>query len=346
MQVTNATTFRQIHAEFNAGGEFANAPAGKNLRLNTASGLHVHRDDKGSGIHFMKRAEKHEGAVRALKTAINNELGPGAGDTVFKNLGIKGAVSVGDMTAIKGEVDRLATLRPVLPAQGFELAPVRGDPSLVAGSFEHTMGTADVGAFRQKLDHNLNLYDRAAHPLADVTDQFVKDFSRMNIRLVEGRQSVDVPNGAGEGAEARQALADFTGNDATATRALSNFLTQTAFNTMHGELGELMRSADNRTVNVGIASPGADGPKNQTVTASMDGPNHVLIDYKLDTGVSGLAGNGKMLDLSAQGESRLTATMQVRVATADLAAGRLDYQITSPPSFALHAKFDPVRDMM
>jgi hypothetical protein len=87
---------------------------------------------------------------------------------------------------------------------------------------------------------------------------------------------------------------------------------------MHGELGELMRSADNRTVNVGIASPGADGPKNQTVTASMDGPNHVLIDYTLDTGVSGLAGNGKHARPLGAGRSRLTATMQVRVATADL----------------------------
>jgi hypothetical protein len=145
MRVTNATTFTQIRAEFDAGGQFDNVPAGKNLRLNTASGLHVHRDDKSSGIHFMKRAEKHEKAVQQLTTAIDNELGPGTGATVLKNLGIKKEVSVGDMASIKAEVDRLAALGPVLPSEGFKLSPVRGDPSLVAGDFEHMLDRHHTG---------------------------------------------------------------------------------------------------------------------------------------------------------------------------------------------------------
>ena len=345
MQVTNATTFQQIRTQFDAGGEFANAPAGKNLRLNTASGLHVHRDDKSSGIHFMKRAEKHADAVDTIKRSIDNELGPGAGATVFKNLNIKGKVSVGDMVGLKAEVDRLARLAPVLPARGFELSPVRGDPTLVAGSFAHKLGGGAVGEFREKLDHNLKTYDKLADGATDVTAQFVKDYSRMNIRLVDGDRRVGVPQGLGEAVEARQAVADFAGGDPKATRALSNYLNQTAFNTMHGELGELLRTSAGNTLQVGVSNPPSDGPKNQTAAASMDGPDHVLIDYKLDAPVSGFASGINLLDLRAHGESKLTATMQNRVAVADLAAGRLDYQITSPPAFDLHAKFNPARDM-
>ena len=45
MKIDGATTFTQIHQQFQAGGEFAGKAAEKHLRL-SGDTLHLHREDK------------------------------------------------------------------------------------------------------------------------------------------------------------------------------------------------------------------------------------------------------------------------------------------------------------
>lgn len=120
------TTFTQMYQQTKAGGQFENVPGEKHLRLSATGDLHTHREDKGSGIHFLDRAEKHKQAAAAVKAALDLEFGtPGLGDRIFARLGLDKMVKVSDLALIRGQIghaqDDLArqeTLDQARPLQG------------------------------------------------------------------------------------------------------------------------------------------------------------------------------------------------------------------------------------
>ena len=107
----------------------------------------------------MGRKAKRQDALDALKASIDLELGPGAGNTVFRNLHIKSNVSVGEMGAVKQEFDRLKAglgrAGRALPAQHFELAPVKGQPSMMAGRLSQTADPTRLQGMTDDLDRRL-----------------------------------------------------------------------------------------------------------------------------------------------------------------------------------------------
>jgi hypothetical protein len=135
-------------------------------------------------------------AVDTIKRSIDNELGPGAGATVFKNLNIKGKVSVGDMTAIKGEVDRLATLRPVLPARGFELAPCAATRRCGRQLRAHD-GHRRRGRVQAEARHNLKAVRQGCRRVARRHGAVREGLQPHEHPPRRRRESVDVPTGAG-----------------------------------------------------------------------------------------------------------------------------------------------------
>jgi hypothetical protein len=343
MKIDGTTTFTQIHQQFQAGGEFHGKAGEKHLRL-VGDSLHLHREDKSSGIHFLDRKTKHKEALQALKDAIDVELGPGAGNTVFKNLRIKSNVSVGEMAAIKQEFDRvkagLDTAGKALP-RNLELVPVKGQPTLMAGRLSHATGTNQLQGMTDQIDRTLaGLRPSQQHP--EVAQQFLADFHRMEITLTDGRRSTEVPNKANLGDAAVNTLKHFAGDDDDITLGLSKLLTQSVFNAAHAEMTSLLRNEQGKSINAGVGGTVDGNAKNQMIEVRKEGGDFV-IDFRLASKLSGLSGDGTMVDLSGTGASRLDMSMQIRISAANLKAGNLDYQVTRPPQFDLQVVFDPAR---
>lgn len=331
MQVNNTTTFSQIYQQRQAGGEFDGKDAGKNLRLSDKSGLHIHREDKDSGVRFLRRAEKHEAAATALKQSIDNELGPGKDALVFKNLGISSKlVSLGQLDQIHHEVENLKETMP----RGMNLARVDGQRQLLEGTVNHTMNNNETAAVRANFDHKIaNL----------AQDQFDRDFFRANIHFKAGNETRTLPITPGQAqlTSAKQDLAWIAGGDATVARNLGKLVTQSAANAMQQEFGPLIRNAGNHGVNFTIPHPG-DNVKQQTITVTQAG-NDYLVDVKFKGSTDKMTAGGSWIRFDPNHENSVEMTMQMKISRNDLAAGQLtNYVITQPPAMNIRAVFDPI----
>jgi hypothetical protein len=338
MRVDGATTFSQIHQQLQPGGEFDGAPVGKHLRLSDKGGLHLKNADKGSGIHFMTRAEKHKEAVRAIKQSIDNDLGPGKGEAVFKNLKLSSSmVSVGDLHAIKQQVDIMTPLKPVLPA-AVELGRVPGQPGLLQGRLDHAMGPGELTSFRRNFDHKLQASQQ--------NGQFLKDYFRAEITLVDHTGSQMLPTKPGDDVAALMGLNRIAGKSLQTSSNLGAFLNQSAFNAMNEELGRAFANVNGDEPTLIIGRPRDENEKNQkiTVTAQRD---EFIIDFQLSSPLKGFDKNGTMLNLDNGQANTIEMGMQVRISRDDLENGRLDqYRITQPPTASMRMVFDPVNDRM
>jgi hypothetical protein len=86
----------------------------KDKHLRTEGGqteLHVHDSKNWHGIGSPKA--KYKEAVLLIKSAIDKDFGPGAGDTVFRNIGIRknsAGIQLKDLAALRQEVAKLGTV--------------------------------------------------------------------------------------------------------------------------------------------------------------------------------------------------------------------------------------------
>jgi hypothetical protein len=337
MQVDDATTFTQIYQQTQAGGEFANASAEKHLRLSKARGLHLKREDKGSGIHVIERAEKHKKAAEAVKRAIDKELGPGKGETVFKRLRLSQPVSVGDLSAIKQQVDVMTPLKPVLPA-AVQLQPVSKQPALLEGRLEHTMAQSDLPGLRANLDRKVAASKRDA--------QFLKDYHRAEITLVDKDGSRTLPAMPGNDMEALTSVNWIAGKGLEVSSHLCAFLNQSAFNAMNEEFSRTFANANGDKTIPMIGRPSDPNEKNQKITVTSH-RDHFTLDFRLNSPLSGLSKDRTILNLQNSQPNTIEMSMQLEISRTDLETGHLDqYQITRPPTVSMQLVFDPVGDLV
>lgn len=109
MQVGQGTTFTQIYNQFKP-GPLGNAD--QHLRL-TGTNLHTHNPlmPHGKGAAALQaRLDKYDGGAGAVKDAIARQYSPEIADKVFQNLGLGNEVRLGDLRAIKAEIERQTTV--------------------------------------------------------------------------------------------------------------------------------------------------------------------------------------------------------------------------------------------
>lgn len=136
---TGGTKFSEIYQQRTAdGGALKGLDGEKHLRFKGGDTLYTHDSNKRHSLHFMDRASKHSAAAGAVKQAIDNELGAGAGDKIFKSLGLNKKVTIDGLGRISSQVNA---------AKGARLA------TELPGLLQDTAG--QIGALRAQLVHEM-----------------------------------------------------------------------------------------------------------------------------------------------------------------------------------------------
>jgi hypothetical protein len=208
---------------------------------------------------------------------------------------------------------------------------------LLEGHLEHTLAQSDLPRLRANLDSKVAASKSNA--------QFLKDYYRAKITLVDKNGSRTLPAMPGNDVEAVTSVNSIAGKGLEVSSHLCAFLNQSAFNAMHEEFSRTFINANGDKTTLMIGTPSDPNEKNQKITVTSHSGRFIL-DFRLSSPLSGFSKGHTLLNLRNGRPNTIEMSMQLEISRADLEKGQLDqYQITKSPMVSMQLVFDPVGDL-
>jgi hypothetical protein len=337
MGITGTTTFTEIYQQrTNEGGSLKDVDGGKHLRFKDDS-LYTHDSANGHSLGFIGRAKRHHEAVKTIKASIDQELGPGQGNALFKKLGLSNQkITVDQLQLLRTEVEELKRIEPFVP-KGMELKPTKsGDYS---GQVTLTWDKEHVTEMRGLID---DIQNAKLVPDKPLTEQFMRDVDRDTILLHKGTpdseevqkldgilENLGLHESDSRRLTSRNAVGEmtsFTDGDRNVCENLSRFLQQDIWSSMITRVYRMENEEGN------VLRPYVDlGNCQRAYDVYKDGDNFV-IDFHWHSPIKGLTDSGTHVQLLSESGQTLDMSMRLTIPREALESGQLQqYQITDGP---------------